>query len=52
MTASEVEICSQNPTRLPKRNSSTVSAPEAMAVCRGSSWVCDPIQAIKDSTRS
>ena len=27
MTASDVEICSQKPTRLPKRNSLTVSAP-------------------------
>jgi hypothetical protein len=27
ITASDVEICSQKPTRLPNRNSSTVSAP-------------------------
>ena len=27
ITASEVEICWKKPTRLPKRNSSTVSAP-------------------------
>jgi len=44
MTASAVEICSQNPRRLPKRNSVTVSWPGASGGICVVYLVCAPIQ--------
>ena len=52
ITASDVEICSQNPTRFPKRNSSTVSAPAGKGGMSREYRVCDPIQPMSACTLS
>jgi len=44
MTASAVEICSQKPTRSPKRNSLTASWPGSRGGMSVEYFVCDPIQ--------